>query len=236
MPSKAYYLKNRHTQIFKNRKKESDRKYRLKNYEKLKIKKKLYYQKVKNTEAFIEKRRAYSKLYNQTPKRKKWNRLYARRNYKRDKERQERYWANNPDSFKRRKIWLKNYNKTYKKQNRPKILLQLKNRRKNEPNFKMRNILRSRIWTVLKRRNTTQLASTLILLGVDNVETFMNHIENQFESWMTWNNHGKWHLDHIKPCASFDLSSIKGQKACFYYKNLRPLEAFKNMSKGAKIK
>ena len=40
MPSKAYYLKNRHTQIFKNRKKESDRKYRLKNYEKLKIKKK----------------------------------------------------------------------------------------------------------------------------------------------------------------------------------------------------
>ena len=119
MPSKAYYLKNRHTQIFKNRKKESDRKYRLKNYEKLKIKKKLYYQKVKNTEAFKEKRRAYCKLYNQTPKRKEWNRLYKRRNYKRDKERQERYWANNPDSFKRRKIWLKNYNKTYKKQNRP---------------------------------------------------------------------------------------------------------------------
>ena len=215
MPSKAYYLKNRHTQIFKNRKKESDRKYRLKNYEKLKIKKMLYYQKVKNTEAFIEKRRAYSKLYNQTPKRKEWNRLYKRKNYKRDKERQVKYWANNPDSFKRRKIWLKNYNKTYKKQNRPKILLQLKNRRKNEPNFKMRNILRSRIWTVLKRRNTTQLASTLILLGVDSVETFMNHIENQFESWMNWENHGKWHIDHIKPCASFDLSSIKGQKASF---------------------
>ena len=58
MPSKAYYLKNRHTQIFKNRKKESNRKYRLKNFEKLKIKKKLYHQKVKNTEAFIEKRRA----------------------------------------------------------------------------------------------------------------------------------------------------------------------------------
>jgi hypothetical protein len=235
MPSKAYYLKNRHTQIFKNRKKESDRKYRLKNFEKLKIKKRLYFLKVKDTEAFIEKRRAYSKLYNQTPKRKKWNRLYARRNYKRDKERQVKYWANNPDSFKRRKIWLKNYNKTYKKQNRLKILLQLKNRRKNEPNFKMRNILRSRIWTVLKRRNTTQLASTLILLGVDSLETFMNHIENQFESWMNWENHGKWHIDHIKPCASFDLSSIKGQKACFYYKNLRPLEAFKNMSKGAKI-
>ena len=235
MPSKAYYLKNRHTQIFKNRKKESDRKYRLKNFEKLKIKKKLYHQKVKNTEVYKEKKRAYNKLYNQTPKRKKWNRLYARRNYKRDNERQARYWANNPDSFQRREIWVKNYNKTYKKQHRSRINLQIKTRMKNDYNFKMRSTLRSRIWTVLKRRNTTQLASTLTLLGVDSVETFINHIENQFESWMNWKNHGEWHLDHRIPCASFDLNSIRGQRACFNYKNLRPLEAFQNMSKGAKI-
>ena len=235
MTSKEYYLKNIHTQIFKNRKKESDKKYRLKNIEKLKISKKLYHQKVKNTEVYKEKKRAYNKLYNQTPKRKKWNRLYARKNYKRDKERQARYWANNPDSFKKREIWIKNYNKTYKKQHRSKILLQLKTRRKNDPNFKMRNILRSRIWTVLKRRNTTQLASTLTLLGVDSVKTFIKHIEKQFKNGMTWNNHGEWHLDHIKPCASFDLTCPVQQLACFNYKNLQPLEAFENMSKGAKI-
>ena len=227
--SKKYRMNN------KEQKRETDRKYRLKNFEKLKIKKKLYHQKVKNTEVYKEKKRAYNKLYNQTPKRKKWNRLYARKNYKRDKERQVRYWANNPDSLERHEIWKKNYNRTYKKLHRSKILLQLKTRRENDPNFKMRNILRSRIWTVLKRRNTTQLASTLTLLGVDSVETFINHIENQFESWMNWKNHGEWHLDHIKPCASFDLNSFRGQRACFNYKNLRPLEAFQNMSKGAKI-
>ena len=55
MPSKEYYLKNKNTEIFKQRKKESDKKYRLKNIEKLKIKKKLYYQKIKNTESFKEK-------------------------------------------------------------------------------------------------------------------------------------------------------------------------------------
>jgi hypothetical protein len=218
----------------KEQKRESDRKYRLKNLNTLRIKKKLYYHKVKNTEPYKEKQRINNKLYNQTSKRKKWNRLYARRNYKRAKERQARYWANNPDSLERRDIWVKTYNKTYKKKHRLKILLQLKTRRENDPNFKMRSTLRSRIWTVLKRKNTPRLASTLTLLGVDSVETVINHIENQFESWMNWSNHGEWHLDHIKPCASFDLNSFRGQRACFNYKNLRPLEAFENMSKGSK--
>ena len=227
--TKKYRMNN------KEKKRETDRKYRLKNLNTLKIKKKLYYHKVKNTEPYKERRRVYTKLYNQTPKRKKWNRLYARRNYKRDKERQARYWANNPDRLIRYKIWRKNHNRNYKKLHRSKILLQIKTRRENDPNFKMRSTLRSRIWTVLKRRNTTQLASTLTLLGVDSVETVIHHIENQFKSWMNWKNHGEWHLDHIKPCASFDLNSFRGQRACFNYKNLRPLEAFENMSKGAKI-
>jgi hypothetical protein len=235
MPSKEYYLKNKHTEIFKNKKKESDKKYRLKNIEKLKIIKKLYYQKVKNTESHKEKRRAWSRLYNKTPKRMEYNRLIKRKNYKRNTERQAIYWINNPESFKRRESWKKIYMRNYRKQNRLKILLQIKTRRENDPNFKMRNTLRSRIWTVLKRKNTTKLLSTLTLLGVDNVETVIKHIEKQFKNGMTWNNHGEWHLDHIKPCASFDLTCPVQQLACFNYKNLQPLEAFENMSKGAKI-
>lgn len=54
---------------------------------------------------------------------------------------------------------------------------------------------------------------------------------------MTWANYGKsgWHIDHIKPCASFDLSDPDQQKACFHYSNLQPLWAFDNLSKGAKL-
>jgi len=235
MPSKEYYLKNKNKEIFKNKKKESDKKYRLKNIEKLKISKKLYYQKVKNTESHKEKRRAWSRLYNKTPKRMEYNRLLKKKNYKKNTERQAIYWINNPESFKQRESWKKIYMRNYRKQNRLKILLQIKTRRENDPNFKMRNTLRSRIWTVLKRKNTTKLLSTLTLLGVDSVETVIKHIEKQFKNGMTWNNHGEWHLDHIKPCASFDLTCPVQQLACFNYKNLQPLEAFENMSKGAKI-
>jgi hypothetical protein len=223
------------TQKRKEQRKESNRKYRLKNIEKLKISKKLYYQKVKNTESHKEKRRAWSRLYNKTPKRMEYNRLLKRKNYKKNTERQAIYWINNPESFKQRESWRKIYMKNYRKQNRLKILLQIKTRRENDPNFKMRNTLRSRIWTVLKRKNTTKLVSTLTLLGVYSVETVIKHIEKQFKNGMTWNNHGEWHLDHIKPCASFDLTCPVQQLACFNYKNLQPLEAFENMSKGAKI-
>jgi len=164
-----------------------------------------------------------------------YNRLLKRKNYKRNTERQAIYWINNPESFKQRESWKKIYMRNYRKQNRLKILLQIKTRRENDPNFKMRNTLRSRIWTVLKRKNTTKLVSTLTLLGVDSVETVIKHIEKQFKNGMTWNNHGEWHLDHIKPCASFDLTCPVQQLACFNYNNLQPLWASDNMSKGAKI-
>ena len=51
---------------------------------------------------------------------------------------------------------------------------------------------------------------------------------------MTWKNYGKWHIDHIKPFASFDLTEPKQQKLVCNYKNLQPLWAKENLSKGDK--
>ena len=48
---------------------------------------------------------------------------------------------------------------------------------------------------------------------------------------MTWDNHGQWHIDHIKPCAKFDLTDKDQQKACFHYTNLQPLWKEDNLSK-----
>jgi hypothetical protein len=44
-----------------------------------------------------------------------------------------------------------------------------------------------------------------------------------------------WHIDHIVPCASFNLMDVDEQKRCFHYTNLQALWAKANISKGAKI-
>lgn len=67
-------------------------------------------------------------------------------------------------------------------------------------------------------------------------ETLKLHLEKQFKPGMTWGNHGVkgWHIDHIKPCASFDLTKPDDQLKCFHYTNLQPLWWHENLSKGDK--
>ena len=52
---------------------------------------------------------------------------------------------------------------------------------------------------------------------------------------MSWNNYGKWHVDHIRPCIDFDLSKPEEQQKCFHYTNLQPLWAEENMRKHYKF-
>jgi hypothetical protein len=54
---------------------------------------------------------------------------------------------------------------------------------------------------------------------------------------MSWENHGKfgWHIDHIKPISSFDLTNENEQLECFNYKNMQPLWWNENLSKGNKL-
>jgi len=54
---------------------------------------------------------------------------------------------------------------------------------------------------------------------------------------MTWDNYGYygWHIDHIKPCASFDLVDEEEQRKCFNYRNLQPLWSGDNFAKNSKL-
>jgi hypothetical protein len=94
--------------------------------------------------------------------------------------------------------------------------------------------LRAKVRMALHGRAKT--ASTLNLLGCS-LDDFIRHLESLFTFGMTWENYGLrgWHIDHKRPCASFDLSQPAQQRACFHYTNLQPLWAFDNLSKGNRI-
>ena len=80
-----------------------------------------------------------------------------------------------------------------------------------------------------------QIVTPLIILK--------QYLEKQFTKGMSWDNYGNpngdhtscWHIDHIKPCASFDLTQEDQQKECFHYTNLQPLWAIDNLKKGGKF-
>jgi len=107
------------------------------------------------------------------------------------------------------------------------------NRRRNDINYRLRGYLRRRIWSALKGKNKSK--STMKLIGCS-IKTLKQYLERRFKSGMTWNNYGKWHIDHIRPCASFDLSKPSEQRKCFNYTNLQPLWAVDNLRKNDKFK
>lgn len=132
----------------------------------------------------------------------------------------------------------RDYKKNYKLLNPEKTKVQKnrykRNRMKRDPTFKILHRLRTRILLVLNGKKKAE--SSMNLLGCT-ADDFKKHIESQFKDDMSWENYGikGWHIDHIKPCASFDLSIAEEQKKCFHYTNLQPLWWFDNLSKRDKI-
>lgn len=66
----------------------------------------------------------------------------------------------------------------------------------------------------------------------------ITHLENHFEKEaercghpISWENYGEWHIDHIRPCASFNLDLEEEKHKCFHYTNVQPLWGTDNMSK-----
>lgn len=105
-------------------------------------------------------------------------------------------------------------------------------RYQNDPQFKLAITLRNRLNRVIKRGQ--KAGSVVRDLGCS-IEALKEHLERQFQEGMTWDNYGDWHIDHILPLSSFDLTDREQfLKAC-HYTNLQPLWKLDNLSKGARI-
>lgn len=105
-------------------------------------------------------------------------------------------------------------------------------RANRDESVRIKSALRTRIAVALDRALAGKSGPTMELLGCD-ADTLKRHLESQFQSGMEWGNRGfrGWHIDHIVPCAAFDLTKPDHQRACFHYMNLRPLWGLENMSK-----
>lgn len=98
------------------------------------------------------------------------------------------------------------------------------------PSQRVRNAVSARMWAALKGRSDGALFSRLGYSVAD----LMEHLERQFTPDMSWDNYGDWHVDHIAPCASFDMTDDRQFAECWAMSNLRPLSAMDNIRKGAK--
>lgn len=123
--------------------------------------------------------------------------------------------------------------RTYGKANRKRIsayyATYYKERYHSDPAFRVLANLRTRLGHALN--GNSKSASTIELLGCT-PEHARFHIESQFTEGMTWDN---IHIDHIQPCASFDLEDPNEQRKCFHYTNLQPLLAEDNLRKSDQI-
>lgn len=167
---------------------------------------------------------------------KKCRKIYNKKYREEHKEKMKKYYQKHEKKIRNQhKKWCKKNTqkiKKYYQKHKCKILEQHKKRsnkrRKNDINFKLICYLRTRIYNAIKQNSKSK--STIELLDCT-IPELKQHLENQFKKDMTWNNYGKWHTDHIKTCASFDLSKPEDQKKCFHYTNLRPLWAEENLSR-----
>jgi hypothetical protein len=97
--------------------------------------------------------------------------------------------------------------------------------------YKIRTALGNRLNELVKT-GKAHGGRILDILGCT-IPEFMAHLQRQFTDEMAWNNYGPiWHIDHVRPCASFDLTDINQQKECFHWTNLQPLLALENLKKG----
>jgi len=123
------------------------------------------------------------------------------------------------------------YKKPHIKAHRNKYL---RERRKNDLIFNLNHSMSRGMRMSLKRNGgKTKKDHWESIVGYT-VKQLKSHLEKQFQPGMSWDNHGEWHIDHKIPISKFNFSSIEHEdfKRCWDMKNLQPLWAKDNLSKG----
>ena len=188
-----------------------------------------------------EEKRIYAKKYYKEHKEEK--RIYGKKYYEEHKEKnrekdnlRKKVWReNNKEKVKeQRRVYMDSHKeeiKKYKQEHREEINKQKIERRKNDIGYRISCNIRSRLREYVKKNGN----KTIDLIGCS-INELKVYLEKSFKEGMCWDNYGisGWHIDHIKPCSSFNLILEEEQKKCFHYSNLQPLWAIENIRKSNK--
>lgn len=151
--------------------------------------------------------------------------------------RYKQYKKNNPDCGKKyyedNKDLVKKRSKQRRIDKRELINKQQVDRRKNDLGYKILCNMRGRLNKVMNGQQKSDTTKNLIGCEFDFLK---QHFRDYYYSEMEDNNYGSyWVIDHIIPCALFDLTNPEHQKICFHWTNLQPLTVADNLEKGERL-
>jgi hypothetical protein len=129
-------------------------------------------------------------------------------------------------------VYLREYRR--KPENRARLAKLGRKRRMESPSIRLTLYMRVAIKRGLSH-GSKRSRRTFALLGFS-ADDLRAHLETKFKPGMDWNNYGEWHIDHIRPLASFsfDTPDHPDFRKAWGLSNLQPLWARENLSKGAK--
>jgi hypothetical protein len=138
-----------------------------------------------------------------------------------------KYYSNNKDKY----IVIRKKHEPKQKEKRSSYE---KQRRLSDSLFKLSSNIRTAIYHSFKNKGYSKTSKSTVILGCT-WEEFKQHIESQFEPWMTWDNYGckiplgpniTWDLDHIIPINNAiteeDIIHLN------HYTNFQPLCSYHN--------
>lgn len=172
------------------------------------------------------------------------SRRWRRENVERERElKRRRYWSDVDLSRSKAREWYRanqeavlmrarEYNKRPEMQEKRRVYEAEK--RALDKNFRIAKTLRQHLWHTLAHRRP--IGSCAMYLGCS-AEEAREHLERQFETGMSWDNWGRgdhgqrqWHVDHIRPLRSFDLTDEKQLAEACHFTNLRPVWSAENQA------